>query len=159
MTLSSPCQSAPTIRCRRIEGQQEGLLIGSRVQTHWEAHKGATHSFRSSYSRCIPCNSFYMSFFILKPPSGSGFRPLELRSKEDLLKGLLMKIYSTENSEEPGNIRYIVEPQADNWQQSRQHGGNKAATFLSGWSCFESTPCLLIRRGSHWGCVGHISFH
>ena len=55
----------------------------------------------------------------------------------------------TENSEEPGNTRYIVESQSDNWQQSRQHGGNKAATFLSGRSCFASTPCLLIRRGSH----------
>ena len=54
------------------------------------------------------CNSCYMSFFLLRPPSGSGLPAPGASLQENLQKELLMRIYSTENSEEPGNIGYNV---------------------------------------------------
>jgi hypothetical protein len=42
-----------------------------------------------------------------------------------------MRFYSTENSEEPGNIGYIIDAQRLNWQHNRQQTGNMLPLFVS----------------------------
>ncbi len=58
------------------------------------------------WGRCLEvnfaCNSFSMSFLLLKPAATAAFG-LGASLQAELQKGLLMKIYYTENSEEPEN--------------------------------------------------------
>jgi hypothetical protein len=53
------------------------------------------------------CNSFYKSFFLLAPLCGDGLRPWSFAPGRPP-EGLLMKIYSTGNVEEPNKVAFVT---------------------------------------------------